>query len=163
IINVTNPVTTSSPAGVPLSINFTQIGAIGTATFTTASTLPTGLTLDTNGTLHGKPSGSGAFPIVVTVTDSNSCTGTNSAYTLTINCPTITVTNPGVNTGTVDALFSQTFTKSGILGTVTWTETGSLPAGITLNSSTGVLAGTPTVTGSFSITVIATDINGCSG
>src|SRR5207253_142975 len=91
------------------------------------------------------------------------CTGTGSIYTLVINCQTVTVTNPGVNTGTVDAAFSQTFTKSGILGTVTWSETGALPAGITLNSASGLLSGTPTAPGSFPITVTATDSNGCFG
>ena len=162
-ITVGNPATTSSPAGVPLSINFTQTGAIGTATFTTSSTLPAGLTLAANGTLSGTPSGSGAFPIVVTVTDSNGCTGTNPSYTLTITCPTITVTNPGVSSGTSGVAFSQTFTQSGGQGTITWSETGALPAGITLNTATGVLSGTTNAAGSFPITVTATDQNGCTG
>jgi hypothetical protein len=162
-ITVTNPATTSSPAGTPLSINFTQTGAIGTATFTTSSTLPTGLTLAANGTLSGTPSGSGAFPIVVTVTDSNGCTGTNPSYTLTITCPTITVTNPGVSSGTAGVAFSQTFSQSGGQGTITWSKTGALPAGITLNSATGVLSGTTNASGSFPITVTATDSNGCTG
>jgi hypothetical protein len=162
-ITVGNPATTSSPAGTPLSINFTQTGAIGTATFTTSSTLPTGLTLAANGTLSGTPSGSGAFPIVVTVTDSNGCTGTNPAYTLTITCPTITVTNPGVNSGTAGVAFNQTFTQSGGQGTITWSKSGALPAGITLNSATGVLSGTTNAAGSFPITVTATDSNSCTG
>jgi hypothetical protein len=163
VITVNNPATTSSPAGTPLSINFTQSGAIGTATFTTASTLPTGLTLDPDGTLHGTPTGNGPFPIAVTVTDSNNCTGTNAAYTLTLTCPTITVTNPGVSTGTAGVAFSQTFTQAGGQGTITWSETGALPAGITLNSASGVLSGTTNSVGSFPITVTATDGNGCTG
>src|SRR6185369_7918584 len=111
VITVGNPATTSAPAGTPLSINFTQSGSIGGATFTTASTLPTGLTLATNGTLSGTPTQGGPFPIVVTVTDGNGCTGTNPPYTLTLTCPTITVTNPGVNTGTAGVAFSQQFTQ----------------------------------------------------
>jgi hypothetical protein len=163
VITVTNPATTSSPAGTALSIKFTQSAAIGTATFTTSSTLPAGLTLDPDGTLHGTPTQNGPFPIVVTVTDSNGCTGTNPSYTLTLTCPTITVTNPSTSTGTAGTAFSQTFTQSGGLGTITWSKSGALPAGITLNASTGVLSGTPTVVGSFPITVTATDANGCSG
>src|SRR5205807_33640 len=131
--------------------------------FTTASTLPTGLTLDPDGTLHGTPTQGGSFPISVTVTDGNGCTGTNPAYTLTINCPVITVTNPGVNTGTAGVLFSQTFTQAGGQGTITWSETGPLPSGISLNTSTGVLSGTTNSVGSFPITVTATDSNGCTG
>ena len=163
IITVNNPATTSSPAGTPISINFTQTGAVGTATFTTSSTLPSGLTLDPNGTLHGTPTGSGPFPIAVTVTDSNNCTGTNAAYTLTLTCPVITVTNPGVSTGTAGVAFSQTFTQSGGQGTITWSESGALPSGISLNSATGVLSGTTNVANSFPITVTATDANGCPG
>jgi hypothetical protein len=164
VITVNNPATTSSPAGTPLSINFTQSGSIGTATFTTASTLPAGLTLDPDGTLHGTPTQNGPFPIVVTVTDSNGCTGTNSAYTLTLTCPTITVTNPGTTTGTVNVAFSQTFTQSGGVGTTTFSIfSGTLPTGLTFHPATGVLDGTPTQTGSFPLVIRATDANGCTG
>ena len=41
--------------------------------------------------------------------------------------------------------------------------TGTLPTGINLDPATGVLSGTPTQTGSFPITVTATDSNGCAG
>ena len=44
-ITVTNPATTTGTVDAPFSQTFTQTGAIGTATFTTASTLPAGLTL----------------------------------------------------------------------------------------------------------------------
>ncbi len=163
VITVGNPATTSSPAGTPLSINFTQSGAIGSATFTTASTLPTGLSLAANGTLSGTPTQGGSFPIVVTVTDSNGCTGTNPSYTLTITCPVITVTNPVVNSGTSGVAFSQTFTQTGGQGTITWSVSGTLPTGITLNPSSGVLSGTTTQAGTFPITITATDQNGCTG
>ncbi len=163
VITVNNPATTSSPAGTPLSINFTQSGAIGTATFTTSSTLPTGLTLDPNGTLHGTPTQGGPFPIVVTVTDSNGCTGTNPSYTLTLTCPTITVTNPATTTGTVNVAFSQTFGQSGGVGATTFSIfSGTLPTGLSL-SSAGLLSGTPTQTGSFPLVIRATDSNGCTG
>ncbi len=162
-IFVINPALTSSPAGTPISIKFTQTGAIGTAAFTTASTLPTGLTLATDGTLSGTPTQGGTFPIAVTVTDSNGCTGTNSSYSLTLTCPTINVTNPGVNSGTAGAAFSQTFTQSGGVGTITWSESGALPTGITLNTASGVLSGTTNQAGTFPITVTATDQNGCQG
>ncbi|MDX6384139.1 MAG: large repetitive protein, partial [Blastocatellia bacterium] len=164
-ITVTNPATTSGPAGTPFSQTFTQTGGVGTTNFTLNSgTLPTGLTLHSGtGVLDGTPTQGGTFPITVKATDSNACTGIGPTYNLTITCQTITVTNPGVNTGTVNAAFSQTFTQSGGIGTITWSETGALPTGITLNTSTGVLSGTPTQSGSFPITVTATDGNGCTG
>ncbi len=166
-ITVSNPATTTGTVGTPFSQTFTQSGANGTATFSTASTLPAGMSLSASGVLSGTPTQPGTFPITVTVTDSNGCTGTGPTYTLVIVCQTITVTNPATTTGTVDAPFSATFTQSGAIGTATFTiasgiNSGSLPSGVSLSSS-GVLSGTPTQTGVFSVTVKVTDANGCSG
>jgi len=162
-ITVTNPANNSGTVGSPFSATFTQSGANGTATFTTSSTLPAGLTLSAAGVLSGTPTQSGSFPIVVTVTDSNGCTGTGATYTLVINCQTITVTNPANNSGTVDSPFSATFTQSGAIGGATFSiNSGSLPSGLTLSTS-GVLSGTPQAPGTFTITVKVTDANGCTG
>src|SRR5206468_13130464 len=58
---------------------------------------------------------------------------------------------------------TELFTQSGAVGAATFTlASGSLPAGLTL-SSAGLLSGTPTVKGSFPITVLVTDSNGCTG
>jgi hypothetical protein len=163
-ITVTNPSTTTGIAGAAFSQTFTQSGGVGTSTFAINSgTLPTGLTLAGNGTLSGAPTQTGTFPITVKATDSNGCTATGSTYTLVINCQTITVTNPSNTTGTAGTAFSQTFTQSGGVGTTNFTlNSGTLPNGLTL-ASNGTLSGTPTQTGSFPITVKATDSNGCTG
>ena len=162
-ITVNNPANTNGTAGSPFSETFTQSNAVGGATFTTASTLPAGLTLATNGVLSGTPTQTGTFPITVTVTDANGCTGTGATYNLTIACQTITVSNPANATGTVNAPFSETFTQTGAIGTATFTlASGVLPAGLTL-ATNGVLSGTPTEPGTFPITVTVTDANGCTG
>ncbi len=66
--------------------------------------------------------------------------------------------------GTVDLAYSQMFPASGGLSPYTWSVTsGTLPAGISLNSTTGVLSGTPTGSGgSFSFTLNVTDSLGTS-
>jgi uncharacterized membrane protein len=44
----------------------------------------------------------------------------------------------------------------------TWSYTGTLPVGVTLNSSTGVISGTPTTGGSFNLTITVRDADGRS-
>src|SRR5207247_4910475 len=117
-ITVNNPGVSSGTVNTAFSQNFTAGNTIGTVTFTTASTLPTGLTLATNGTLSGTPTQTGSFPTVVTATDANGCSGNGATYTLVIGCQVITVTNPGANTGTVNTAFTQNFTAANTIGTV---------------------------------------------
>src|SRR5207302_1409996 len=162
-ITVTNPATTTGTVNTAFSRNFTQSGGIGTTTFALLTgTLPTGLTLASNGTLSGTPTQTGSFPITVRATDSNGCTGDGTTYTLVIGCQVITVTNPATTTGTVNAAFSQTFTAGNAILPVTFSTASTLPVGLSLSSG-GVLSGTPTQTGSFPIVVKATDANGCFG
>jgi hypothetical protein len=63
---------------------------------------------------------------------------------------------------TVGTPYSQSFIPFET-ATLTWTTSGTLPAGLSMNPSTGALSGIPTVPGTFSFTVTATDQNGCSG
>lgn len=60
--------------------------------------------------------------------------------------------------GTQSVAYTQTITQEGLVGTPVWSiASGSLPAGIALNSATGVLAGTPTGFGTFNFVVSVTD------
>ena len=161
-ITVTNPAITTGTAGTAFSRTFTRTGGTGTVTFSTTSTLPAGLSLSTTGVLSGTPTQIGTFPIVVKATDINLCFGNGAIYNLVIGCPIITVTNPSTTTGTLGSAFSQTFTRTGGIGAITFTTTSTLPSGFTL-SAAGVLSGTPTQTGTFTIVVKATDINLCFG
>jgi len=162
-VSVTNPATNTGTAGVAFSQTFSQTGAHGTVTWSKTGALPSGINLNpSTGVLSGTTTQTGSFPITVKATDANGCFGTSS-YTLTINCQTINVTNPATTAGTAGVAFSQTFTATGILGTATWSTASTLPTGLTLNSATGALSGTPTQTGTFPIVVKATDTNGCFG
>ncbi len=66
-----------------------------------------------------------------------------------------TITTKSLPNGTVGAAYSQTLAATGS-GTITWSITsGSLPAGLNLNESTGEITGTPTAEGSSTFTVKA--------
>jgi O-glycosyl hydrolase len=77
---------------------------------------------------------------------------------------TVTVTDPGnqaTNTGTAVSLpVKASDSASG--QTLSYSATG-LPAGLSINSSTGLISGTPTTAGTSSVTVTATDTTGASG
>jgi Putative Ig domain len=77
---------------------------------------------------------------------------------------TVTVTDPPNQTGTVGSPASLQIKASDSASgqTLTYSATG-LPAGLLINSSTGLISGTPTTTGSSSVTVTATDTTGASG
>ena len=77
--------------------------------------------------------------------------------------PGLTLTAPSVNTATVGVAFSQSFTASGGSSPYSFSlASGSLPPGLTL-ATTGVLSGTPTQVGSFTLSAKATDATGCAG
>ena len=77
---------------------------------------------------------------------------------------TVTVTNPGNQTSTVGTAVSLQIgaTDSASGQTLTYSATG-LPAGLSINSSSGLISGTPTTAGTTSVTVTATDTTGASG
>ncbi len=114
--------------------------------------LPAGLTLSGTGVIAGTPIGSsGSFPITVQVTDSDSPTrNTASApLTLTINAGPLVVTTSSLPAGTASVPYSATLGAAGGTPPYTWTLIGGiLPNGLTLNPTTGLISGTPSVSGS---------------
>ena len=71
-----------------------------------------------------------------------------------------TITTESLPNGTVNEEYSQTLAATGS-DTIAWSlESGSLPAGLRLNESTGEITGTPTAEGSSTFTVKAVNIYG---
>jgi len=83
-------------------------------------------------------------------------------WEISTECPVITVNNPVVTTGTEGVFFSQAFVASGGTPLYTYTTSSILPTGLTLSTG-GVLNGTTSQLGLFTIVVNVTDANGCTG
>ena len=154
---VVNPATLPNPtAGTAYSQAVTATGGIAPYGFAvTAGALPSGITLSGGGAISGTSNQVGTFNFTVTATDNFGQTGSR-AYTVTIAAPTLTM-NPAA--GTLNApygvAYSQAFTAGGSAGPFNYVLTGALPAGMTFSGNT--LSGTPTVPGSYPITITATD------
>jgi len=97
----------------------------------------------------------------VKVTDADGQSATEATSLAIIAGPALSF--PAPPSGEIGTAYSDTLAASGGTGAYTWSvSSGSLPAGITLGSTTGTLAGTPTAAGTFSFTVQVTDADGQS-
>jgi hypothetical protein len=127
-----------------------------------ASPMPPGLNVNpNNGEILGTPTLADTYHIAVTVADSGTPPVTTTAnLTLVINPPhpPVISTTPAPSAGAVNLPYSFSFTAASPAPPLMWRESGgTLPPGLSLNQD-GVLSGTPTTTGSFSIMLIAQDL-----
>ncbi len=157
-------VTTSSlPNGTQNTAYNTTLAAVGGTTpyswSISAGTLPTGLSLaSSTGVISGTPTGTGTSNFTVQVTDANSVTA-SKPLSLTVVAP-LTVTTSSLPNGTQNSAYSTTLAATGGTTPYTWSiSAGTLPAGLALASSTGMISGTPTGTGTSNFTVKVTDAN----
>ena len=153
-------ITTSSlPNGqVGTSYSLTLAATGGTTPYSwslTSGTLPAGLTLNAStGAIAGTPTvAASATALTFTVSDSSSPAQSKSVnLSLTISSaapPTLAITTSSLPNGQVGTSYSLTLVATGGTTPYSWSLTsGTLPAGLTLNASTGAIAGTPTVAAS---------------
>ncbi|MCL2778959.1 MAG: putative Ig domain-containing protein [Polyangiaceae bacterium] len=171
-VNAVPVITTTSLPGAVAGTAYTGTGGAAvviTATgypdaptvAVTAGSLPPGLSLNpTTRVISGTPTTGGSYTF--TVTASNSVGHDSKTFTIMVNAaPVITTTSlPGAVAGTA-------YTGTGGAAVVIMTTgypaptfavtTGSLPPGLSLNPTTGVISGTPTTGGSYTFTVTASN------
>lgn len=123
-----------------------------------AGSLPPEVEIDPRtGTISGPPSLRGDFPFTVEVVDTvTGCTGSRD-YVLHVRCPALTISPSAFPPATVDSMYDHPLSVAGAVPPVMFTVTeGSFPPGLGPD-----LSGTPTLAGSFSFTIRATDAAGC--
>jgi hypothetical protein len=159
-------ITTTSPlpggtVGNPYSRTFAASGCIIACTWSvTSGTLPGGLSLSSAGVLSGTPTTAVAASFSVRATSLGNDT---KPFSLTI-APALAITTTTLPGTTVGVVYSQTVNRTGGTSPFTWSlPSGALPGGVTLNSVTGLISGTPTASGTFNFTVRVTDSAVTSG
>ncbi|MEO7653330.1 MAG: putative Ig domain-containing protein, partial [Bryobacteraceae bacterium] len=127
-----------------------------------SGSLPPGIALDpASGRLSGAPTTSGQASFTVQVSDSNSVLA-RKQLTVVISARLTIAPIPSVNP-LAGTLFTLTLTANGGTPPFAWSlAEGSLPDGLTLDASSGVIGGIPTSGGSFSFSIQVSDAAGAS-
>ena len=142
----------------------TVTGYTGTVGFTSTdgtATLPTTYTFVAadNGIHTFNVTYNTAGTQTVTATDANDNTLTGTSGDTVVSAavaPAFTADSPPT-TGVVGTAYTYTFAASGSPAPTFAVSSGSLPGGLSLNSTTGVLSGTPTTAGGSTFTVTASN------
>ena len=160
--------TTTLPAGT-VNQQYNQpveaTGGTGALTWSIiGGALPAGLTLNsTNGEISGTPTVTGTSSFIVRVQDAAGLSDVQ-ALSITINPPAPpNITTSTLPPGRVGRSYSEPVQATGGSGARIWSiVAGSLPLGLTLDPTTGLISGTPTQEGTSSFTVQVQDAAGGS-
>ena len=154
----------SGANGVPYSFAIPVTGGVAPLTLTIATgSLPAGLTISQSGTISGKPTGSNTsntFRVQVADSGDPPIKVLSSQYTINISAPPpLSITSSGALLGaTVNTAYSTSIVTSGGVPPFTWSKTsGNFPPGLTFNTTSGQISGTPTMAGVFQFTLQVID------
>lgn len=162
LIITTNPPLPDGVVGSPYpDFAFSAINGVTPLTWSiTAGTFPPGLNLDAaTGQVSGIPSRPGGFNFTVQVTDA-SRRFASKGLTINVSGGLTIVSNSPLPDATVASAYSSNIGVTGGTGPVTWV--GRPPVGLTLNSATGIITGTPAASGTFTFPVEVIDSTGAA-
>jgi uncharacterized protein (TIGR03437 family) len=161
-ISVLGLTTTVLPAGTASQFYSGSLAAVGgTQPYSfSAAGLPAGLSIGGNGTVSGTVKSAGTFTFTVKVSD-NAGLSVSGSVSVTFSQPKpLSIPSGSLAPGTVGSPYSATLSATGGYSPYTWSVSmGSAPPGLSLGSA-GTLSGVPTMPGSFSFGVMATDNSG---
>lgn len=151
----------------PYTFSITSVSVIagGTTTSEPLSTQCLGLTItqttSTSTAIAGKPCNAQEETVNFTAQalDSGGAAPVTQQYTMNIAAaPALSITRTTLNSGSVNAKYSDTVAINGGVSPITWRlASGALPAGLSLDSSKGQITGIPTTTGTYNFSVSVTD------
>ncbi len=144
----------------PYSSTLSATGGTGTLNWSVISgTLPAGLSLSGAGVISGTPTTAGASSFTVQVADSAPTPLTAMApLSITVTVAPLSITTTSLPGGMVNTAYSASVMAAGGILPYNWSvSAGSLPAGLFLDSASGIISGTPTIAATSSFTITVTD------
>ena len=158
--NTSNPTPVITSSGTASGMTATafsyQITATNSPTSFGASGLPAGLTVNTtSGLISGTPTGAGTSNVMLSATNSAGTGSSPLALTVTVAPPVIS--SSGTASGTTGTAFSYQITAT---NSPTSFGASGLPAGLTANTTSGLISGTPTSGGTSNVMLSATNSGG---
>lgn len=118
---------------------------------------PKGMTFSSNGTISGTPSEYGSFNFTVKVSDSTGKTSEKPFILALAAADTLTLDTTSLQQGYIGANFLTILSSSGGVPPYIYKVIGTLPTGLSLDSSTGIISGTPSAAGLTNLTFIVND------
>ena len=160
-VNVLTATLPDATVNQPYNVSLIADGGVSPYTWTlTSGSLPPGMNpLSSAGVISGTPTSTGHYSFTVKATDAQSNFATaNLSITVNASAGTLTITTTTLSIGTINTPYNALLAANGGITPYTWSiASGALPVGLSLNSSTGLISGTPGAGGLADFTVKVTD------